>query len=654
MNFIREILSEKIIDALGWTILHSLWQGLLIGILLLLLLYLYRHHNPEIRYNLSVFSLGLIFVLSVLTFIFYLKDKGHANDIAEYGIQLPDAIDVTVIGSTESLLPSSWAADSFQYLIKAIPGKFPLIITLWLAGVLIISLRMTGGFYLNEKLRKSCLYEIPDELQKRFLKLLNKMNIHRKVNIHLSSLVEIPSLIGYFKPVVLIPLSAVTHMPVEQLEAILAHELAHIRRHDYLVNVFQSFIEALFFYHPFVWMIQKRIRMERENCCDDIALSYSGKKITYIKALTLIQDIPAVYRFQVQTIGSDKYQLLNRIKRIIKREKMKTNLRDKLLAGFIMASAIIIILFNTGAKFISFNSRPVEIPSGEQNVQLNNMSSVPSIPELVPVVTMFPDVAPSPDADRDTSFKIKDNVIQRTLIKNGKEIDLKMRVEQGKVTELFVDGKKIPESDFKKYQTDIDKTLKDVKEMEQDLSEANQKLSQFKMQEISREIEENMRMIEEKIKEIDIEAIVDNIEVPEIDQEKIKQEIEKAIQEIETIDMEKIREEMEKAMQSVREEMKNVELPDMDELKMEIEKEIQELKEIDMEKIQHEIQEALSDIQIDKEEIQREIEKSLQEIREIDIEEIKREIENDRMDLENERARMNEMLEEIEKLELDQ
>lgn len=636
MNFIQEILPDSVIDALGWTILHSLWQGLLIGILLLLFMYLYRYHNAEIRYNLAVFSLGLIFVLSALTFIYHFKFKGLANNIAEYGMQLHDNIRGPVAGSNESLLPSPEAGQFFAFLLNVISGKFPLLITLWLAGVLIISVRMTGGIILTERLRRNSLCDIPDDLHRRFLNLLGRMNISEKVNIHGSSLVSVPSVVGYFKPVILIPLSAFTHMSSDQLEAIMAHELAHIRRYDYLVNVFQSFMEALFFYHPVVWMIQKRIRKERENCCDDLAVSYSGEKTTYIKALALIQEIPASYPSQLLAIGSEKFQLLNRINRIIKREKMKTNLRDKLLAGFIMISAVIVILFSTGGKFISFNSRPVE-----------------TVPKPAPVVRILPDVSIQPDADRDTSFIIKDNVIQRTIIKNGKETDFKMRVEKGKVTELYVDGSKIPESDFKKYQAEIDKTLADVKDIEKDLSEANQKLNQFEMQEFSREIEESIRRAEKEIREIDVEAMLENIKVPEIDQEKIKQEIEKAIQEIETIDMEKIHEEMEKAIQSVQEEMKNIELPDMEELKMEIEKDIRELKETDMKEIQHEIQEAMADIRIEKEELQREIEKSLQEIREIDIEEIQREIENERMEMEENRAKMNEMLQEIEKLELD-
>jgi bla regulator protein blaR1 len=661
MNFIQGILPDRIIDTIGWTILHSLWQGLIIGILLFLLLYFYRNHNAEIRYNLSVFSLILFFGISVLTFIFYFKDAIRTDGITEHGILIPDNRNGSFFSETHSVATDSAVMGSIQSLTDAISSKFPFIITLYLVGVFIISARMTGGIFMTQRLRKSCLYEIPEELQKKFLHLISIMNIHKSVSINGSSLISVPSVVGYLKPVILIPFTALTHIPVDQLEAIIAHELAHIRRHDYLVNLFQLFMEALFFYHPVMWIIQKRIRKERENCCDDLALSYSQGQINYIKALTSIQEIPSQSGFPLLALGSDKHHLLIRIVRILKKEKMKTNFRDKLLAGFILTSAIVIILLNTGGKFISFNSKPGDVPLtdqiGEATLKPMTAGLVEQVPLIIkrdelsttePVKTIEPAsvTPPLPVIPRDTSLKVKDNVIQRTFLKNGKETDLKMKIEQGEIKELSINGEKIPETEYGNYQAEIDETLEDVKNLERDLSEANQQLNQVNAEEIERELEENMREIEEQIREIDVEAMVENIEIPEIDKEKMRQEIEHAIQEIETIDMEKIREEMEFAMQSACEEMEKIEIPEMNELKMEMNKALQELKEIDQEKIQKEIQEAMEDIQIDKEALKREIEKSVQEMKEIDTKEIRKNIEDDR-------TKMEEMLREIEKLELE-
>jgi len=626
MNIIQGIFSDRIINALGWTILHSLWQGIIIGGMLMLLLFLFRNSNAVIRYNLSVFSLVFIFCLSVLTFSWYfrgdvqlvLSNDYSGNLLLNNGKELYG----TRAGSNlaEIALPLS-----LRYMSDALSVRFPLIIGIWLLGVFIVSIRMTGGIFVMQKLRKTALFSLPENLLKRFRILSHLMNIRREVMIYESSEIKVPSVLGYLRPVILLPISVAAQIPIEQLEAIVAHELAHIRRHDYLVNLFQSVLEALFFYNPAVWLIQKHIREERENCCDDIAVSYSGSQIIYIKALASIHEIPVQTGFPILAMSSGKYHLLNRVLRILKNGKMKTNLKDKLLAGLLLASAIVIILLNTGGKFISFRTeKPISI-----------------IPESVTPAL--------PVATNDTTIRIKDNVIQRTFFRNGKEMDMKMRIEKGEVTELTINGDKIPEKDYGKYQTEIDKTLDDVAKLEEDLNEANEQLNQVDMEKIRMEVEKSMFEAQKKIQEIDVEAMVERLEdihVPEIDEEKLRQEIEQAMQEIRTIDTEKIRAEMEEAMESISDEMKNIEFPDMEELKLEIDKAMQEVKEIDQEKIQKEIQEALSDIQIDKEEIRKEIQHSLQEIQEINMEDVKKEFETEKM-------KMDEMLREIEKLELE-
>jgi bla regulator protein BlaR1 len=667
MNFVHGILSDRIIDALGWTILHSLWQGLIIGILLVLLLYLFRHHDALIRYNLSVCSMIFIFGLSVLTFAYYLKGS-YQPDIfnAHYGnLMTNDNNEISSSGVTSDILKTTLNG-TIRSISDAISKRFPIIISFWLAGVFIISVYMTGGVLIAQRLRNSCRYEIPDDILRRLRKLILIMDIRKEINIYGSSIIKMPSVVGYFKPIILLPISVVTHIPVDQLEAIVAHELAHIKRHDYLVNMFQSFIGALFFYHPVVWIIQQRIRKERENCCDDLALSYSDEQIIYIKALTNIHEIPLKAGFPLLAIGSEKYHLLNRVLRILNNRKMKTNLKDKLLAGFTLASALVLILLSTGWRFISFNSLPENLadtitsvekslpaeqaePVSVINIIANSVPDPVEEPDPIIIIDPVPVIPAIPVFPHDTSLQVKDNVVQRTFFRNGKEMDMKMKIEHGEIIELSVNGKKIPEKDYSKYQDEIDITLDDVFELEEDLTEANDQINKVDMEEISKEVQENMKEIQEKIQEIDVEAMVENLEnikIPEVDEEELKQEIEKAIQEIQNIDTEKIRAEMEFAIQSLNEEIRNIEFPNLNELRLEMDKTRQELKEIDSEKIQKEIQEAISDIRIDKEEIRREIEKSLQELKEIDMKEI-------RIDLNNEKVKMDEMLKEIEKLELE-
>jgi beta-lactamase regulating signal transducer with metallopeptidase domain len=149
---------------------------------------------------------------------------------------------------------------SLRSMSDALSVRFP-IIGIW-RGCLCVSIRMTGGIFVMQKLRKAALYSLPENLLKRFMVLSHLMNIRRKVMIYKSSEIKVPSVLGYLRPVILLPISVAAQIPVEQLEAIVAHELAHIRRHDYLVNLFQSVMEALFFYNPALLIKTQR---EMEN-----------------------------------------------------------------------------------------------------------------------------------------------------------------------------------------------------------------------------------------------------------------------------------------------------------------------------------------------------------------------------------------------------
>jgi bla regulator protein BlaR1 len=670
MNFVQGILSERIINALGWTILHSLWQILLIGGLLSLFRFFFRNQNASIRYNISVFSLVFILGLSILTFYLYARAENQQSFISgNSSFPISGNSDVTSSGLISNYDHGFIFIPIVQKALDSMQLYFPLITGIWLIGVFIISIRMTGGILYLRRLRHTGLITIPENIVNRFRKLGHLMNISKFPMFYESSLISVPSVLGYFKPIILLPLSIIAQIPIEQLEAIISHELAHIKRHDWLVNIFQSIIETLYFYHPVVWYIQSTIRKERENCCDDLALKYSGGQLVYIKALASINEIPVATRFPLLAINSEKKYLLNRVLRILKKEKMKTNLKDKLLAGLLLASAALVLLLNTSGRFISFNSAPVDqadtgttvlpdvknlslhadintvpvvLPVNPINIKTDVHINVPKI--STPVITPLPVISID-----DTTFSIKDNIIHRTILKDGKEVDMKLRVEKGKVIDLTINGKKIPEKDWGKYQDEIDDTLADVRKLEQELNKANEYLAQENTEKIRQEIEKSIQEAEEKIKEIDIEAIaqkLENIQLPEIDEKKLQQEIEKAMKEIQEIDFEKIRKEMQFEMQSLCEEMKKIELPDAEQLKQEMEKAKQEIEKIDQEKIRFEIQEAMKEIQINKEELKKEIEKSLQEMKEIDIEKINREFEEGKM-------KMDEMLKEIEKLELD-
>ena len=158
----------------------------------------------------------------------------------------------------------------------ALEPWLPMLVAVWLAGVSLLTVRLLGGWMWVQRMKRHGSTAASRELQAMVVRLSKRLHISRSVRLLQSSAVDVPTVIGWLRPVILLPASALAGLSPTQLEAILAHELAHIRRHDYLVNLLQTLLETLLFYHPAVWWLSRRIRDERENCCDDLAVSLCG------------------------------------------------------------------------------------------------------------------------------------------------------------------------------------------------------------------------------------------------------------------------------------------------------------------------------------------------------------------------------------------
>ena len=194
----------------------------------------------------------------------------------------------------------------------------PTLILIWIAGVSLLSLRLLTGWIWVQRLRARGNAPAAEAWQRMATRLSRRLHISRAITLLESTLVDVPTVIGWLKPVVLLPASAVAALSPQQLEAILAHELAHIRRHDYLVNLLQTLVETLLFYHPAVWWLSRRIRIERENCCDDLAVSLCGDPVAYASALADLESLrsetaPTHHIAMAATGGS----LLHRIRRLL-------------------------------------------------------------------------------------------------------------------------------------------------------------------------------------------------------------------------------------------------------------------------------------------------------------------------------------------------
>jgi TonB family protein len=163
------------------------------------------------------------------------------------------------------------------------------LVILWLAGIAILSLRALGGWYLAQSLGRRGTLAVPTELLQRCHELQRRLAVAWPVRFLLSRRIEVPMVIGWLRPVILIPVSAIAGLGPQQLDALILHELAHIRRLDTITNILLVAVETLLFYHPAVWWVSRRVRIEREHCCDDFAVSACGDAAMYVEALTSLE-----------------------------------------------------------------------------------------------------------------------------------------------------------------------------------------------------------------------------------------------------------------------------------------------------------------------------------------------------------------------------
>lgn len=335
MNIVSHLISENLIYAFGWTIIHSIWQGAAVAFGFALLMFFMRRYRSRTRYIIGVMTLMLILAMSMVTFVSIYHPGTQGNMKADQSdrskVALSGVVEVENLANPGN---QSFFKDYFNQ-------HLPLLVTIWFLGVLFLVLRFAGGFLYNQRIKIHRTRPLSAFWQNRLKKLCLQANIRKSVRLVESALAKVPIVIGHFKPVILLPLGLVTGLPQEQVEALLAHELAHISRKDYLVNILQSFVDILFFYHPGVRWISSHIRSEREHCCDDIAVSVSGDSVSFAQALTNIQGYglknanPAMAATG-KTPGH--YGLLNRIKRLASPGKNKIG--SEFTEGFIGASIL--------------------------------------------------------------------------------------------------------------------------------------------------------------------------------------------------------------------------------------------------------------------------------------------------------------------------
>ena len=320
----------NISQVLGITIIHSIWQGLVIYFMLRILLLFSAQLSSSKKYTLALMSLLAITAWFIYTFVNevhiynWLAVKPAKLSAMPLMLELPGDI-------------RQFNDQSIRYYYN-IEGYLPYITLLYVAGLLFNTTHLILARKKINTIRQTMSIDIP--LQRQVNKFRDMLDIDIRVKIGLSKLVDVPCMVGYFKPIILLPFTLSTYLGTEEIESILLHELAHVKRNDYLVNLLQQVISTLLFFNPCAQLINRIINEERENCCDDLVIQSTPSPVIYAKALLKLEQTRENNMRMAMSATGKKYQLLNRIERIMKTKKTLPSIRPALLAMLILTAGI--------------------------------------------------------------------------------------------------------------------------------------------------------------------------------------------------------------------------------------------------------------------------------------------------------------------------
>ncbi len=330
---LETLLTHPAVQALGRALLHFLWQGALMALLVWLIQRIAPPSAARLRYAAATLVMMAMPVALILT--------------VGLGSRSAPAAPIPSVRRAIPLLPPA----SVLYtpsLPAPPPGISGWVVCGWLAGVFLLSIRASIGWVRAQRLKRHA-QPASQELEQAFANLLRQLRISAPIRLCTSALVHVPAVIGWLRPYILLPVTALTGLSESQLRAILAHELAHIRRHDYLVNLLQTAIETALFYHPAVWWVGQQMRIEREHCCDDIAVAICGDAIEYAAALTELEEIRG--RIPEPALAATGGNLLSRVRRLLGEPD-----RPSRSFGAIAAAALVVLI--SASAVVSLDAQP--------------------------------------------------------------------------------------------------------------------------------------------------------------------------------------------------------------------------------------------------------------------------------------------------------
>jgi beta-lactamase regulating signal transducer with metallopeptidase domain len=327
--------ARQLLDAAGWALVHSLWQGALLAAVYACFNALASRAGANLRYAVAVAALLLLLLLPLATACLsarsprgmfapggFASEGTWADSVRERGRAPREGQEPAARASQEPAAAAVAHASNLRgWVEERLAALLPWLVCGWLGGVLLLGSRFAGAWLLVRRLKRSAA-PVPERFEELLARVSGRLRVSRAVRLCQSALVEVPAVVGHLRPIILIPAGALVGLTAQQLEAVLAHELAHVRRYDYAVNLLQTAAETLLFYHPAAWWLSRRVRAEREHACDDAAVEATGDVLLYARALAALEHLRAKHApTAALALAANGGSLMQRIQRLVNTER---------------------------------------------------------------------------------------------------------------------------------------------------------------------------------------------------------------------------------------------------------------------------------------------------------------------------------------------
>jgi len=468
------LVPDQIIKALCNTLIHSLWQGLILAAVTGLTIVLTKKASAALRYNLMISYLVLFSAAITFTFFsqlhFSTQEASHVSNFGKvYTYQAMPGNTVTENN------PQSIISNCISYFNT----HSDTIVLIWFLIICARCVQLAAGLHNVYYIKRTKVISAGTYWDDKIAQLSNQLGVLRTVKLMQSGIAKLPMVLGHFKPVILIPIGLLTALSAEEVESILVHELAHIRRRDYMVNLLQNLMEIIFFFNPAILWVSSLIKAERENCCDDIVVAQTSSKVSYIKALVSCQEYQSSMPAYAMGLGGNSDHFLQRVKRMLSNNNQSLNKVEKMVLTVCLISAVLL----TAAFSKSSKEHTTVKPSAKRFSSTQKVTKTDSATRI----TSIKNDSLTTGKNKVRIYKpneVADGTVMRMhqsiggtvyaifVVKNKGTVYQCVGLDNGNKTNYYINGKSVSQAQFAQHQPLFDRLI----------SESDERASKFPAQ----------------------------------------------------------------------------------------------------------------------------------------------------------------------------